>query len=249
MSLKFSEIFENTERAEGVEQEYIERMERDLEAEIERIVKEEEKLGEGRTARVFSISDIRFPLPVCIKVWREEVLQMQEKDPMKYYHLQSRDPESEFKLQDMIYQGGFKRIPRPIAFGKIGDKQVFAMEELEGYTLEEIEAAGAIIENPSWKELDNLIFKLNIEQGVVHRDLGTQNIFFKTNEPLEKGARLSGELFIIDFGLSRKIAGSRPDKDDYRLTIGNSVISYMSNDRASVDNLKPMRGRENLFAH
>ena len=177
-----------------------------------------------------------------------DILHLKDQNLYEYRKLQYNDPEGEFKLQDDIYLNGFKRAPRPIAFGKIGDKQILAMEEFPGYTLEEIQAVGATIEDPSWEELERLIFNLNINAGVVHRDLGNQNIFLKTDQPLEKGAKLSGEINVIDFGLSKKISGDRPDDDDYRLTIGSNMIRYPS-DRSKVEALRPIPGRDNLFAH
>lgn len=246
MKLRFSQSFESTEREQGVEGEYLERMEHGLEEEVERILNDEEKLGEGRTARVFSIAASRFPIPVCVKIWRRGVLRMQEEDLIEYRKLQYSSPKEEFEFQDSLYLEGFKRIPRPIAFGESGDRQVLAMEELPGYTLQEIEAAGAVIKEPAWKELERLIFQLNKKNGVLHRDLGKQNIFLKTQEKLVQGEPISGEVYIIDFGLSKRIMGS-PEPEDYTLTIGMDVIRYPS-DRGMVEALKPVPGQLNLFA-
>lgn len=247
MGLKFSQNFEAAERQEGVEQEYLDRMGHDLETEIERILSEEARIGEGKTARVFSIAASRFPLPVCIKIWKPEVLKSQYKNPIDYRKMQYGTPEEEFDLQDTLYLKGFQHIPRPIAFEKIDEYQAMAMEELPGYTLQEIEAAGATIENPSWKELEELIFELNINQRVVHRDLGHQNIFLKTNDKLSNDAKLKGEVYLIDFGLSKRISGT-PESADYTLTVGNNMIKY-KDDQANLEALKPRPGRKSLFAH
>jgi len=246
MKLEFSQSFEETERAEGINQEYLERIEHSLEEEVERILNEEEKLGEGKTARVFSIAASRFPLPVCVKIWKRHVLRMQDEDLIEYRKMQYSSPQDEFQLQDDLYRNGFTKIPRPIAFGMKGEYQVLAMEELPGYTLEEIAAAGATVDGAQWKDLERLVYDLNIKKGVVHRDLGKQNIFLKTGAELKEDATVAGELYLIDFGLSKKIAGS-PEPDDYRLTIGNNVIRYQS-DRGMVEALKPAPGRNNLFA-
>jgi serine/threonine protein kinase len=120
------------------------------------------------------------------------------------------------------------------------------MEELPGYTLQEIEAAGAVIKDPAWKDLERLIFQLNKQNGVIHRDLGKQNIFLKTHEELSEGNSISGEIYLIDFGLSKRIAGS-PEPEDYTLTIGGDVVRYPS-DRGMVEALKPTPGQPKLFA-
>jgi hypothetical protein len=244
--MKFSESFETTERSEGVEQSYLEGLEHGLEAEIERIIKEEIKLGEGRTARVFSIAEARFPIPVCVKIWKPDVLKLEKQSPVEFHKLQAVSPEEEFDLQDELYLKGFEHMPIPIAFGNIDDVQVLAMEELPGYTLEQIEAAGATIEGAEWKDLERLIYDLNIQKGVVHRDLGKQNIFLKTTEPLVPGGTISGEVNVIDFGLSKRVWGA-PEPEDYSLTIGKDMIRYPS-DRSYVEALKPLRGQHNLFA-
>jgi serine/threonine protein kinase len=211
-------------------------------------VEQESKIGEGRTARVFSLAESRIPLPVCVKIWKPDVLSLKNKNIINYRKLQYGSPEEEFDLQDDLYMKGFQRIPRPIAFEKIGEYQAMAMEELPGYTLKEIEDAGAIIENPSWQELERLIFDLNINQRIAHRDLSNkQNIFIKTNDQLSSGGKIKGEVYIIDFGLSKKTPGT-PEPEDFTLTIGRDMIRY-PNDRTSVESLKPRPGRSNLFAH
>jgi tRNA A-37 threonylcarbamoyl transferase component Bud32 len=218
-----------------------------LRAEIERRIAEDPMIGEGKTARVFSSLESRKPIPVCFKIWRSDVLNMKDKNPIDYRRMQYDTPEEEFNLQDKLYMAGFHTMPRPIAFETVGDHQVMAMEELPGYTLEQIQQAGATVAEPGWTKLAQLIVDLNRKYGVAHRDLGTQNIFLKTDEKLVPGAALKGEIFIIDLGLSKR-TGGEPTPEDYTLTIGRNVIRYPS-DWSNVERLQPHPAKPGIFAH
>jgi serine/threonine protein kinase len=244
---KLSQSTGTIEVPEGEREAYFGKLGPSLKAEIERRIAEDPIIGEGKTARVFSSVETRKPLPVCFKIWRPDVIKMKDKSPVDYRRLQYGTPEEEFALQDQLYMAGFHRIPRPIAFETVGEHQVMAMEELPGYTLQQIEQAGATIAEPGWKQFERLVLDLNRNYHIAHRDLGPQNIFLKTEEKLAPGATLKGELFIIDLGLSKK-TGGEPTPEDFTLTIGNSVIKYPK-DSQSVERLEPIHGKRGTFAH
>jgi tRNA A-37 threonylcarbamoyl transferase component Bud32 len=112
------------------------------------------------------------------------------------------------------------------------------MERIPGYTLAEVWERGGTIVSPQWRELERLVATLNNKHHVVHRDLHLGNIMLKTNQSLPSEQKLSGELYLIDFGLSRRTMGA-PTDEDYLLTIGNEVIKYTS-DRSQVRVLEPV---------
>ncbi len=218
-----------------------------LKAEIERRIAEDPMIGEGKTARVFSSTETRKPLPACFKIWRRDILKMKDRDPVSYRKLQYDTPETEFSLQDKLYTAGFHDIPRPLAFETIGDFQVMAMEELPGYTLQQIEEAGGAVAEPGWKEFEQLVLNLNRNYRVAHRDLGPQNVFLKTEEKLTPGAALKGKIMIIDLGLSKR-TGTEPTPEDFTLTIGDRMIKYPEDSRG-VEKLKPIPGKPGIFTH
>ena len=244
---KLSRSTETIAVPEDEREAYLNQLGPNLKAEIERRIAEDPIIGEGKTARVFSSIETRTPMPVCFKIWRPDILKMKDKDPVGYRRLQYSSPEEEFNLQDKLYMAGFRRIPRPMAFETVDEHQVMAMEELPGYTFQEIETAGATVGDPGWKELERLLFELNRRYGIVHRDLGTQNIFLKTEDKLEPGTTIAGEIYFIDLGLSKKVS-SEPTPDDFTLTIGKNMIRYPG-DHQNVERLKPIPGKRGIFAH
>jgi len=163
--------------------------------------------------------------------------------------VQSLEPEEEFDFQDELYMSGFENIPRPFAFTKIGDLCAMGMEKIQGYTLQEIKDGGAHIADPAWKELDALLFQLNIDHGTLHRDIHEKNIMLRTSEDIASTKELHGELCFIDFGHGKRIS-ARPTPDDYKLTIGQNMIKYPE-DKARVDMLKPnpRTPEANIFEH
>jgi serine/threonine protein kinase len=244
---RLSHSTETIEIKEDEREKYLSTLGPSLEAEIEQRIAEDLEIGAGKTARVFSSEKIRQPFPVCFKIWRPEVAKLQTRDFVAYRRLQCSSPKEEFNLQDRLYMAGFQRIPRPLAFETVDEHQAMAMEELPGYTLEQIEAAGATIAEPGWKELEQLVLELNRTYKVAHRDLGPQNIFLKTQEGLTKGAALKGEFYLIDLGLSKETVLS-PEPEDYTLTIGRNMIRY-PDDWQNIENLKPRPAKRGLFAH
>lgn len=239
--LKVSKSVEAIEHKFKSVKEFMENLDKDLRDEIERITKEEKMIGEGKTARVFNIETKRTACPVCVKIFRPE---LKNRSPHEYKKIQYLTPEEEFNLQDTLYLNGFKNIPRAIAYSEAEGYKFFTMEQIKGYTLEEIERSNAIISNPGWKELENLIKELNINQKIIHRDIHARNIMLETSQTLEdEDMELEGKLYLIDFGLSKKITTTPPNKNDYLLTIGQNVIRYPE-DKSSVDGLEPRRGRK-----
>ncbi|HVM76667.1 MAG TPA: lipopolysaccharide kinase InaA family protein [Candidatus Paceibacterota bacterium] len=235
---------------EGISVEkYIENLEADLKEELERIIREEKMIGEGRAAQVFEVSSMpRSKCKACVKIWRRDLLDLKLKDPIEYRRIQSLEPEEEFNFQDELYMRGFTSIPRPFAFTQVGDFYAMGMEKIEGYTLQQIKDAGAQIEDPAWKELDRMIFDLNINKEVLHRDIHEKNIMLRTNEDMATTKQLKGELVFLDFGHSKRIYG-RPMPEDYKLTVGKNVLNYPQ-DKSRVEALKPnpRTPGDNIFA-
>ncbi|HVN26148.1 MAG TPA: hypothetical protein VMT99_00645 [Candidatus Paceibacterota bacterium] len=235
--LKFSRSAETLEH-EGISIEaYLDNLEQDLKEELERIMRDEKMLGEGEAGKVFEVHASRSKCQACVKVWHPHLEKLKSENYLEYRQIQALDPEDEFNLQDDLYISGFRNIPRPFAFAKIGNLAIMGMEKVQGYTLQDIKSAGAHIANPAWKDLDRLLFELNISHKVLHRDIHKSNIMLRTSDKLAPGGELSGELVFIDLGRGRKIHG-RPTPDDYRLTIGNNVISY-TQDKSAVEQLRP----------
>lgn len=248
--LKISRSAEAVEHPGAPLEQYIADLELDLKEEIERIIEEEEKLGEGKAAQVFNVGHLpRSHHSACVKIWRPELQEIKKRSFVEYRNIQAMEPEEEFNLQDELYMEGFTNIPRPLAYAKIGNIYAMGMEKIEGYSLEEIQKAGAKISKPAWEDLNKLIFDLNINHGIIHRDLHKGNIMIKTDQAAEQGAVLEGDLFLIDFGLSKRIF-ARPTQEDYQLTIGNEVVQYLQ-DRRQVDELKPNPGNSasNVFVN
>jgi len=219
--------------------EYLETINHEIAIEVERIIAEEELLGEGRAAKVFEVSVPSSSCPVCIKIWRPEILLMAQTDPLEYHKRQFHKPIEEFDLQDEIYSRRSVATPKPIAFGHIEGHVFMAMEQIKGHTLQEIIKAGAKIPSTVWDSIQLEIIKLHRECGVVHRDLHGGNIMIETDEPLVEGVIISGRVFIIDFGLSCHVVGD-PTREDYELTIGNNSVRY-TNDFSYLDEIKPMK--------
>lgn len=239
--------------AESVEtqsiEQYLTDLEEDLKEEIERIAKEEPMLGEGKAAEVFTVNHMRrSKCDACIKIWRPELQKLRVQSPIAYAEIQTMEPEEEFNLQDELYMKGFKKIPRPLAYTEINGLHAMAMERIPGYTLKELEEKGVTITNPTWQELERMLFDLTINKGVVHRDLHKGNIMLKTTDDISKQKTVSGELYFIDFGLSKRIFGG-PTPEDFELTIGRDTVKY-TEDIKRVEQLKPnRRSSTNVFIH
>lgn len=217
--------------------EQIESLRQDLEEELKRIISEERMIGEGRAAKVFELKAEHSHLPVCVKIWFPKINQLAKTNVVEYRKIQYLSPEEEFVLQDELFIHGFRDLPRPIAYGKLSDHHIFVMEKISGYNLQQIITAGAKIAKPGWAELERILTELNIKQRIVHRDLHPGNIMLRTHDLLEENVHLDGKLYLIDFGLSKRIQG-KPQDDDFRLTIGKDTVIY-KNDRKMVDALKP----------
>jgi len=128
-----------------------------------------------------------------------------------------------------------------------GGYPYIVMEKIRGYTLAQISERGGLIIDPSWTELEKLVLDLNNQKQIVHRDLHIGNIMLQTEQDIIKARReLSGKLYIIDFGSSKRIFSDRPSPDDYTLTIGSSVIKYTT-EHSNLRPLKPRPGGDNLF--
>ena len=217
--------------------EYLELIKEEISREIRNIISHNILVGEGRTAKVFDITVPHSPIPICVKIWHSGLKDMEQIELRK---MQYTTPEGEFELHDQLYLTGFRSVPEPISLTQYEEVSVMAMERIAGYNLKQIMDAGAKIIDPKWSDLEKLIIEVHRKHNVAHRDLGPQNIMLATDGKLEPGAKLSGKLVIIDFGLSKATLGE-PEDDDYLLTIRNSVIRY-GQDFANIDNLRPRRG-------
>ncbi len=235
--LNFSKSIENKPR---LLEAYNNSLREDLEKEIRRILGNEELLGEGRAAEVFTSKIEDTNLSVCVKIWRPE----NEKLPIeKRKEFQFISPEKEFDLQDSLYSEGFINTPRPIAFGKYGDYNVMVMEQIKGYTFKELTEKGAKIGNLKWENLARMVAELNNKHHVAHRDLHTGNIMFATEDEAKPGAEVSGEMYIIDFGTAKRTLGSpTPEDFEERLTLSSFHVNKFSKDPNMVEGLKPNPG-------
>lgn len=246
--LKIARSTETLETEEASPEVFIHGVEEDIKEEMERILKNEAPIGEGKAGQVFELKNLkRTHRDLCIKVFRPELQEIKERSMVEYRSLQAMEPEEEFTLQDDLYMEGFTELPRPIAYTHVGKWHIMAMERIKGYTLAEIKEKGAQISGATWDDLYRLMFKLNIDHRVVHRDLHPGNIFLETDEELKENGAISGRLRIIDLGLARRIHG-RPERDDYTLTIGRDVLKFPE-DKALIDQLKPSpaKGKSNVF--
>lgn len=231
--IKYARSVERSEELSQALERFIRRANQDLEGEVIRISRNERLMvGEGKAARVFSFELSGFPSPcrLCIKIWRDKP--KRERSAVQYKQIQYRKPEEEFDLQDDLYQAGCK-VPRPVAFGTVHDhingrditRDVVTMEEIPGYNLQEILDAKAKILSPSWYELLQIAAEIK-NKGVVHRDIKPANIMLETTDELQPHAELRGKLYIIDFGLSRRIIGTNPKDEDFTEQMGNELIRY-----------------------
>ncbi|RJQ29934.1 hypothetical protein C4571_00185 [Candidatus Parcubacteria bacterium] len=252
------QIAGSVERSEelrrGVER-FLERMKRDVEEEIIQISRNERLLiGEGMAARVFKFELPGHPSPcrICIKIWRDKP--KRESTPAEYRKIQFLSPDEEFDLQDDLFKKNCK-VARPVAFGHVEDRlngrdivrDVMAMEEISGYNLQEIIDGEAKIAEPKWSELLSIMTRIK-KQRVVHRDLKPSNIMLKTDQELEAGAELRGEIFVIDFGVSRRVAGSSPDDDDFIEKAPNGSTIHFPRDVDYINALDPkQRGKQSPF--
>lgn len=237
--LKTSESLASFEQGNELLDSYIEAVKHDIELEVERIIAEKPLLGEGKAAKVFDLELNRLHCPTCVKIWNPELENLKNSDLVEYKKIQAHSPEQEFDLQDDLYVSGLRNIPRAIAYGKFGPYHILVMEKIPGYTLKKIIDQQSTIGNLSWKDLENNLIDLNRNHRVAHRDLHPGNIMLKTEDKIEEGSVLNGELVFIDFGLSKKTPGM-PAPDDFKLTIGNKSIIY-KNDKESIDQLQPKR--------
>lgn len=218
-------------------------LERELEAlksklreEVEAIKHQSPFLGEGRVAKVFDLGTPFHDTTFCVKLYRPDIAHL---SPYTRQTIQPLDPAGESELQDELFRAGL-RVPQPIVFDHIGEQPFFVMEKIPGYTLAQINDHGGLIVRPSWSELEKMTAFLNNTLHVIHRDLHLGNIMLKTKQSLkEAGEALEGELYFIDFGTAKRTF-SQPADEDYRLTIGNDVIKYIS-DRSSINMLEPLR--------
>jgi RIO-like serine/threonine protein kinase len=232
--IKFSPNAKEAEPYMRSAERFLDSLEHSLEEEVERIIGEEEMIGEGRTAKVFEVDNPNSPCDICAKIWRNKP--RREMTPLEYRKIQYLTPEEEFMLQDELFRKGCA-VPRPVAFGKIGERDVMVMEQLTGYDLKRILAKGGGLEASLWPELVKAWKKIESE-GVVHRDLAPQNIFLETTDPLEEGAVLNGKIYIIDFGLSKRFHGTSPEDEDFRMVIGSDTVKYPK-DADKIDELNP----------
>ena len=128
--LKISRSAETLDPEGASVETYLANLEQDLKEELERIVREEKMLGEGRAAQVFEMRNMpRSKCRACVKVWREDLADVRKEDFMRYRQIQTLEPEEEFNFQDRLYMDGFTSIPRPFAYAKIGDLHVMCMEK------------------------------------------------------------------------------------------------------------------------
>lgn len=226
--------FRQASNLESIRQE----IESDLTNEIRQIAQAYPFVGEGKAAKVFSLENTFVPgKRSCVKIWRPELFNL---DDVTRAERQSISPKEEFELQDSLFNNGFHNIPRPFAFCIIDEYPAMIMERIPGYTLAEIQDRGGYIVNPPWKTLLELVTDLNEKHHVLHRDLHLGNIILKTEQKLEDHRnKLSGSLYLIDFGVSKPITDS-PTNEDYKLTIGENVIKYQS-DVSSVRMLQNSR--------
>lgn len=232
----FARNLENSEKTRTKKFD-LENFKNKLEKELNEIMLEVNLIGEGQAAKVFDLHASFEDEPLCVKVFRPELDRLV---PIEQKRRQYLTPKEEFKIQDDLYATGFNT-PQPIAYDFSGKHYVFVMEKIIGHTLKEIDRRGAHIINPHWQELEKLGDTLNIQHQIVHRDLHLGNIMLQTNQTIEDARHeLSGKLYIIDFGTAKRFYGSRPSEDDYKLTIGNSVIKYIPDD-SSIRMLKPRR--------
>lgn len=241
-----SKSLESMERGQESYEAYLSNLETDLDEEIERILREERFLGEGRAAKVHAVEMKRSHCKACVKIWRPELEDMLKKDVVEYKKIQSQDPHQEFDMQDELYMAGFKNIARPLAYTEVGEFRVMAMEEITGHTIQSIEESGAKIVEPTWTELKNILLSLNKDFGIVHRDLHSGNIMIKTEDKLEPDAEIRGEIIILDFGNSKKISFSSPESDDYKLTIGQKTVQFESDEKKLLE-LKPKPNGQSPF--
>lgn len=244
--LRVSRSTESPE-AEPIFLEQTESLRQDLEEEVKRIISEEQMIGEGRAAKVFELKAEHSHLPACVKIWFPKINQLAKINIVEYRKIQYLSPEEEFVLQDELFLNGFRDLPRPIAYGRLSDHQIFVMEKISGYNLQQIITAGAKIAKPGWGELERMLRVFNINHKIVHRDLHPGNIMLGTENPLERGARLEGKLYLIDFGLSKRIQ-ARPSDDDFKLTIGRGTVIY-KDDRRMADALRPTVGSSPFIYH
>lgn len=222
----------------------------------------DELVGEGRVAKVFSLTSSEYPCNVATKIWRhkplfERVVDLKNSRDVwyEYKKLQFLDPHDEYKLQCEIWRAGFRDMPCPIAYVEAetneGPRKVLAMEEIKGHTLHDILARGCVIENPTWRDLAKIVADLH-RVGVLHRDIKPDNIMLETDQPLDDntpfGTKFSGKLKLIDFGRSKRHYGTgSPDPEDFTERIASDLppINY-SVDSEKLEQLK-VKGRP--FAH
>lgn len=237
---KFARSLEKFEKEHIELREYYRSFNLDLEEKILEVLRKEPSIGEGRAAKVFELIMERSHIPVCIKIWRQEVLKQAQTAPIEYKKVQYLSPEEEFDLQDSLYLDGFEYVPQPLAFGQTSGLAAMIMERIRGYSLAEIDKQKAKIANPSYSDLKQMVFKLNIEHRVVHRDLHSGNVMLETDQTLVPDGQLSGRLFLIDFGLSKRIY-SRPTEEDFQLTISHSDVIRYRHDERTIKNLQPSK--------
>lgn len=242
-----SKSLESVDRGPESYENYLSNLETDLDEEIERILSEERFLGEGRAAKVHAVEMKRSHCKACVKIWKPELNKILAEDVVQYKKIQSQDPHQEFEMQDELYMAGFKNIPRPLAYTQVGEFKVLAMEEIQGYTLRDIEEAGGKIVGTTWSDLKNVLLSMNKEFGIVHRDLHTDNIMIRTKDKLEPGAEINGEIVILDFGNAKRISFSAPEPDDYKLTIGQKTVQFESDEKKLLE-LKPSAQGNSPFA-
>ncbi|OGN34320.1 MAG: hypothetical protein A3I39_01865 [Candidatus Yanofskybacteria bacterium RIFCSPLOWO2_02_FULL_47_9b] len=200
-------------------------------------------LGEGRAAKVFDLTDSWGGHPVCVKLYHPH---LSELSPIEYKKVQAVTPADEFSMQDRLFTEKFP-VSEPLYTDTEDGQPYIVMEKIHGYTLTEINENGGLIVSPTWAELEKLITELNNQRRIVHRDLHPGNIMLQTEQRISStGRKLSGKLYIIDFGSSKSIFSDNPTLEDFSLTIGNSVIKYTT-DHFHVRILKPRTGGDNLF--
>lgn len=226
--LRISESLRSVEYGTETFNTFIKNLKGDLKMEIERIVAEEQFIADGRAAKVFNIELQHCNLPggVCVKIWKPELELLKNTNIIEYKKRQYLSPKEEFEFQDQLYVGDkFHKTPRVFAYVETGGHYAICMERIRGYSIGEIMDAGAKMSANLKKKFEELLIQFK-NKGYVHRDLHPKNIILKTDQPLEVGAELSGELYLIDFGVAKKFYGSSPEEEDFRLTIGNDVINY-----------------------
>ena len=137
----------------------------------------------------------------------------------------SLDPDRLRRFEDEAQAAGSLNHPNVLsvyAIGRQGDAPYLVTELLDGVTLRQRLADGALPERTALEYADQLVQGLAAahEKGIVHRDLKPENVFITRDERVK----------ILDFGLA-KLAPSGPEYEEQTRTATGVVVgtpAYMS---------------------